>query len=132
MMSPREYYAKEVEKAVKKYQEDLDFFENGGLDAQEPTREMYAKHGLNISDAQLERYHSRWRAQKANKPQDPRPQWERFFEEAEAFQNRMNGSKPKRKDFSSDEAFYKAQHEWDMSYHCDAPNAPGYYRAAND
>ena len=31
-----------------------------------------------------------------------------------------------------EDAYYKALSEWQMAKSCDAPNAPGYFRANND
>jgi hypothetical protein len=117
--------------AVKKYLADLDFYENR-LDAQEPTREMYAKHGLNISDEKLEKYHQKWRAQKAQKPQDPRPIWENYFAQKASFEKMMNEIKPTRENFATDEEFQAQMREWKQSLSMDAPNEPGYFRANND
>jgi hypothetical protein len=48
------------------------------------------------------------------------------------FEIYMEGIKPKRDDYPSDEAYIAASNKWDMDLFCDRPNKPGYYRANND
>lgn len=60
------------------------------------------------------------------------PEWQKYYADLKAHQDHCEKTKPKRKDYRSDDEFTRAQHEWDMKFFCDAPNKPGYYRANND
>ena len=70
------------------------------------------------------------------------PQWQEYYKEKEAHDAHfaaIEPVKPNPLDYSSIDAFNKALEQykidyaaWDMARSCDAPNKPGYYRAAND
>jgi hypothetical protein len=65
-----------------------------------------------------------------------------YFAELKAYEQMMYAKEPKKEtfgfdgkmwpDFESEKAFSNAYSEWHMSFHCNAPNEPGYYRANND
>jgi len=73
-----------------------------------------------------------WNAMKGKMEDTSLPEWQAYYADLKAHRERMQATKPKREDFESEADFYKAQSRWDMAYHCDAPNKPGYYRANND
>jgi hypothetical protein len=79
-----------------------------------------------------ERPAKEWNAMKGIMEDTSLPEWQKYYADLEAFKERMQAKKPKRENFESESEFYKAQSEWDMALHCDAPNKPGYYRANND
>lgn len=70
-------------------------------------------------------------------------QWERYYDDLKAHENRCDKEKPKNTDYGYDSmfgfraeadrtAYNKAHANWEMMCSCDAPNKPGYYRANND
>jgi hypothetical protein len=73
-----------------------------------------------------------WNEMKGKMEDTSLPEWQQYYADLKAFKESMAAKKPKRDDFESEADFYKAQARWDMAYHCDAPNKPGYYRANND
>lgn len=59
-------------------------------------------------------------------------QWDKYYADLKAHEQRMDDTKPMRCNFQDDDAFHNAMVEWDRARFCDAPNEPGYYRANND
>lgn len=83
-----------------------------------------------------------WNAQKGKMEDTSLPEWQEYYRKLKEFEVDMQLRKPMRPDrewFPDDASFERAlDHyqirlgEWEMSRFCDAPNKPGYYRAAND
>lgn len=57
---------------------------------------------------------------------------DRYEQELARFEKLMRANKPHPETFATPEAYTRAYNEWQMSWSCDRPNKPGYYRAAND
>jgi len=60
------------------------------------------------------------------------PEWQQYYLDLKAHEEKMEARKPKREDYRSDSEYNSACSEWHMAFFCDAPNKPGYYRANND
>lgn len=59
-------------------------------------------------------------------------QWDAYEIERKAHEDHWQAKKPYRTQFATTAEYNKALSEWDMAYHCMAPNKPGYFRANND
>lgn len=58
-------------------------------------------------------------------------QWDRYYADMKAWNEKVIDSQPHIRDFETDEEFEKALNEW-QKLKMDEPNKPGYYRANND
>lgn len=61
-----------------------------------------------------------------------REEWDRYYDEKEAFDKKMEAKRPDPLLYSSPEQYCEAMEEWRRACSMDAPNEPGYYRANND
>lgn len=83
-----------------------------------------------------------WNAEKGKMEDTSLPEWQEYYRKLKEFEVDMQLRKPMRPDrewFHDDASFERALDgyqirlgEWDMARHLNAPNKPGYYRAAND